>query len=295
MSELNRPGIALSVPGRPEGENPERKRPETDTPEENHPGMNQLERNGSAENLPERRMDSIQCFPIVVAGGRGTRMGGDIPKQFLILENLPVLVRALAVFDRYPGMDAIIVVVPASDLDFCRTQILPHRKFRCSVHLTAGGQSRQESVKNGVSRALGLANDPGQTLVFIHDGVRPFVSPALMDRLMHTAFQTGACIPVVPVTDTLKQVDGRHRIVQTVDRSRLFQAQTPQVFCLDRIAFALDHAQATGFAGTDDASVMAHAGFDVTTVAGDPANIKLTTPHDLALARHFLGSQTRLA
>ncbi len=255
------------------------------------------ELNGSGKVIsgccpPEGHMDSVRCFPIVVAGGRGTRMGGDIPKQYLLLEDLPVLIRTLAVFDRYPGMDAIIAVVPGSDLNFCKTQLLPYRKFRCPVHLTAGGNNRQTSVRNGVVKAMALADNPQKALVLIHDGVRPFVSTALMDRLMHRAIQAGGCIPVVPVTDTLKQVDDRHRIIRTVDRSRLFRAQTPQVFLLDRIASALDHAQTTGFTGTDDASVMAHAGFDVATVPGDPANIKLTTPHDLALARHLILSQT---
>lgn len=232
------------------------------------------------------------CFPIVVAGGRGTRMGGNIAKQYLSLEDLPVLVRTLAVFDRDPGMDAIIVVVPGSDLAFCRTQILPHRKFRCPIHLTAGGRNRQKSVQNGVVKALALAKDPAQTLVFIHDGVRPFVPATLLNRLREAGARTGACIPVLPVFDTLKQVDDRGRITATVDRSRLFRAQTPQVFYLDRIARALAHAESTGFTGTDDASVMAHAGFEVATVPGDPANIKLTTPHDLALARHLILSQT---
>ena len=229
-----------------------------------------------------------RCMAVVVAGGRGIRMGAPIRKQFLMLADRPVLVWALDAFDRLPGMDAMIVVVPASDMDFCRDQMIGPRKFGCPVHLVPGGTTRQDSVGNGVRRALTLAKDPEHSLVFIHDGVRPFVSAALLGRLKNTAARTGACIPVLPVTDTLKQVDDRERIIATVDRNRLFRAQTPQVFRLDRIASALDHAHASGFTGTDDASVMAHAGFEVTTVFGDPANIKLTTPHDLALARFLI-------
>jgi len=237
-------------------------------------------------------MTGFQHIPVVVAAGKGVRMGAPTRKQFLMLQDRPVLIRTLAAFDRHPAMDRIIVVVPESDLEVCRTQMIVPRKFVCPIHLTAGGKHRQQSVRNGVCKALALADDPKHTLVLIHDGVRPFVSATLLDRLLHTAVETGACIPVLPVTDTLKQVDEQHRIIATVDRARIFRAQTPQVFRLDRIAFALDHAQATGFTGTDDASVMAHAGFDVRTIPGDPANIKLTTPHDLALARHLILSQT---
>jgi 2-C-methyl-D-erythritol 4-phosphate cytidylyltransferase len=219
-------------------------------------------------------------------------MGAQIRKQFLMLEDQPVLIRTLDAFDRHPGMDAIIGVVPESDMDFCRNQMIGPLKFSCSVHLVSGGISRQDSVVNGVRRALTLADDSRHSLVFIHDGVRPFVTATLLDRLRETATRTGACIPVLPVTDTLKQVNDQGRIIATVDRSCLFRAQTPQVFRLDRIARALAHAESTGFTGTDDASVMTHAGFDVATVPGDPANIKLTTPQDLALARHLILSQT---
>lgn len=237
-------------------------------------------------------MAGIQHIPVVVAAGKGVRMGANTRKQFLMLQDRPVLIRTLEAFDRHPAMDRIIVVVPESDMELCRKQMLRPRKFVCPIHLTAGGKNRQQSVRNGVCQALALADDPKQSLVLIHDGVRPFVSATLLDRLLHTAVQTGACIPVLPVTDTLKQVDEHHRIIATVDRTRIFRAQTPQVFRLDRISFALDHAEATGFTGTDDASVMAHAGFDVKTIPGDPTNIKLTTPHDLALARHLILSQT---
>jgi 2-C-methyl-D-erythritol 4-phosphate cytidylyltransferase len=237
-------------------------------------------------------MAGIQHIPIVVAAGKGIRMGGEIRKQYLMLDHLPVLIHTLDAFARHPDMDRIIVVVPETDMDFCGTQMIRPRKFVCPVHLVPGGKNRQQSVRNGVDKALALADDPRQCLVLIHDGVRPFVTAPLLDRLLRTAGRTGACIPVLPVADTLKQVDDQHRIIATVDRTRIFGAQTPQVFRLDRISSALDHARTTGFIGTDDASVMAHAGFDVDTIPGDPANIKLTTPHDLALARRLILSQT---
>ena len=152
----------------------------------------------------------------------------QIRKQYLMLDNLPVLVRTMDVFDRHPDMACTVVVVPEKDMDLCRTQIIQPRKFFHPVYLTPGGSHRQHSVRNGVQKALVLADDPQQTLVLIHDGVRPFVSGKLLDQLTHTAIHSGGCIPVLPVTDTLKQVDDQNRIIATVDRKGLFQAQTPR-------------------------------------------------------------------
>ncbi|EMS79252.1 2-C-methyl-D-erythritol 4-phosphate cytidylyltransferase [Desulfotignum phosphitoxidans] len=236
-------------------------------------------------------MTGIQCIPIVMAAGQGTRMGGQIQKQYLVLDKQPVLIRTLDQFDRHGGMDRIILVIPEKDVDVCRTQMIAPRQFTCHVHLVAGGKNRQTSVQNGIDMAMALVRDPYRCLVLIHDGVRPFVPHYLMDQLMQNALETGGCIPVLPVTDTLKQVDIRGQIVKTVDRSQMFRAQTPQVFRLDLISQAMNHAVETGFEGTDDASVMEHAGFKVETIPGDPANIKLTTPHDLLLARHILALQ----
>lgn len=236
-------------------------------------------------------MAGFQYIPIVVAAGRGIRMGGHTRKQYLVLDKQPVLTRTLDRFERHGAMDRIILVVPEQDMDMCRTQMIQPWGGTCPVHLVAGGGHRQESVQNGIDKAMALVRDPARCLVLIHDGVRPFVSGHLMDQLMQTAVQTGACIPALAVTDTLKQVDTRGCIVKTVDRTRMFRAQTPQVFRLDLISQAMTRAADTGFDGTDDASIMEHAGFRVETVPGDPANIKLTTPHDLVLARHILALQ----
>lgn len=236
-------------------------------------------------------MTDVQYIPIIVAAGQGKRMGGQIKKQYLVLDKQPVLIRTLSQFDRHGAMNRVILVVPEKEMDVCRTQMIAPQKFTCPVHLVPGGKNRQMSVQNGIDRAMSLVPDPARCLVLIHDGVRPFVSHHLMDQLIQAAIETGGCIPVLPVTDTLKQVDARGRIVKTVDRSQMFRAQTPQVFRLDLISQALTHAVETGFNGTDDASVMEHAGLKVGTIPGDPANIKLTTPHDLLLARHILSLQ----
>jgi 2-C-methyl-D-erythritol 4-phosphate cytidylyltransferase len=226
-----------------------------------------------------------------VAAGQGTRMGGQTLKQYLVLDKQPVLNRTLDQFDRHGSMARIVLVVPEKDMDMCLTQMIEPRGFNCPVHLVAGGKNRQMSVQNGIDQAAALIREPERCLVLIHDGVRPFVSHHLMDRLIQAAIETGGCIPVLPVTDTLKRVDARGQIVKTVDRSQMFRAQTPQVFRLDLISQAMNHAADTGFNGTDDASVMEHAGFSVKTIPGDLANIKLTTPHDLLLARHILSMQ----
>ncbi|MCA1792392.1 MAG: 2-C-methyl-D-erythritol 4-phosphate cytidylyltransferase [Desulfotignum sp.] len=233
-------------------------------------------------------MEHPVCIPIIVAAGKGCRMGTAIKKQYLVLDNIPVLTRTLMVFDRHGPIEDIILVIPKDDQSYCRKNIIHPYAFTQTIHLIAGGDTRQESVVNGLNKACELTHDPAGCLVLIHDGVRPFVTPDLIERLTDTAVQKGGCIPVLAVNDTLKQIKSNTQIHKTLDRDLIYRAQTPQVFCLDVILRAFEYAKSTGFAGTDDASVMEHAGFAVYTTPGDNANIKLTTPDDLILARHFM-------
>jgi 2-C-methyl-D-erythritol 4-phosphate cytidylyltransferase len=233
-------------------------------------------------------MDCIRRIPVIVAAGKGCRMGSDIKKQYLILDSIPVLTRTLQVFDRHDPMDDIILVVAQEDHGWCRKNIVQPYGFTRRIHLVAGGKTRQESVLKGIKKAGLLTDNPAASLVLIHDGVRPFVTADLINHLMDIAMLKGGCIPVLAATDTLKQVTWDNRIQNTLDRGLIYRAQTPQVFRLDLIAKAFEHAEATGFVGTDDASVMEHARFAVHTTPGSDANIKLTTPHDLILARHII-------
>jgi 2-C-methyl-D-erythritol 4-phosphate cytidylyltransferase len=220
---------------------------------------------------------------IVVAGGTGSRMQAPLKKQFLELDGLPIVSHTLMAVDRCPVLERLILVVPQQDLAWCRNEILAPLSLVCEVQLVAGGLRRQESVANGLA-AVGA--DDG--IVMIHDGVRPFVRPSLITACLAGVQATGACIPVIPATDTLKQVGPNGVIVQTLDRGAIRLAQTPQTFFIGLIRRAHQSALQRGFDATDDASVVEFAGGTVTVVPGDPENIKITTPQDLLTARSIL-------
>lgn len=232
-------------------------------------------------------MDAISRIPVIVAAGKGCRMGGAIKKQYLVFDKIPVLTRTLMVFDQHDLLDDIILVVPEDDQAYCRKSIIQPFAFSQKIHVVAGGKTRQESVFNGLNKAKQITAARAGSLVLIHDGVRPFVSPDLINRLMAVAARQGGCIPVLAVNDTLKLVARNQQVEKTLDRDQIYRAQTPQVFCLDSILKAFAYAGVRNFTGTDDASVMEHAGFSVYTTRGEVTNIKLTTPDDLILARHF--------
>jgi 2-C-methyl-D-erythritol 4-phosphate cytidylyltransferase len=220
---------------------------------------------------------------VIVAGGCGSRMQALVKKQYLQLAGVPILSRTLMAIDRHANLDRITLVVPEEDLTMCRTAILGPLSLGHDIQLVAGGRRRQESVLNGLNA---LDGDDG--VVMIHDGVRPFVRSLLMDRCLAGVQATGACIPAIPATDTLKQVDSSGVIVCTLDRQGICLAQTPQTFSLRLIRRAHQLAALHGFAATDDASVAEFAGESVVVVPGDRDNIKITTPQDLVVARAIL-------
>jgi 2-C-methyl-D-erythritol 4-phosphate cytidylyltransferase len=185
--------------------------------------------------------------------------------------------------DRHANLDRIALVVPEEDLTWCRTAILGPLSLDHDIQLVVGGRRRQESVLNGL---IALDGDDG--IVMIHDGVRPFVRSSLIDRCLAGVQATGACIPAIAATDTLKQVDSRGVIVGTLDRQGIRLAQTPQTFSLPLIRRAHQLAARQGFAATDDASMAEFAGETVIVVPGDRDNIKITTPQDLVVARAIL-------
>ena len=231
---------------------------------------------------------ACKAIAVIVAGGKGLRMRSNVKKQFIELDGIPVLVRTLLAFDSHMAVDEIILVVPGNDLAFCRNDLLSSYAFTCPVHVIEGGITRQDSVANGLVTAQDLCTDSKETFVLVHDGVRPFVSAALVDACLETAETTGACIPAIKISDTVKEADNNGRINRTVNRDALYRAQTPQVFRLDLILEAFSKADETGFSGTDEASICEHAGIDVHLTEGDRFNIKLTTPEDLTLAKFFM-------
>ncbi len=224
---------------------------------------------------------------LIVAAGRGQRMGADRAKQFLDMAGAPILGHVLVAFERAPSIERIVLAVPRRDRDLCRQIVVAPLGLRTPVELVDGGAERQVSVYNGLAVLASLGDD---TVVAIHDGVRPFVSPGFIDRCVATARTCGSCVPVIPVTEAVKRVDGAGLVVESMDRRRLYLAQTPQTFRLGLIRLAHHSAREAGLTATDDAALVEALGERVQTIPGHRLNIKITTPEDLALARGILGA-----
>ena len=234
--------------------------------------------------MPDAENKEFKNIAVIVAGGKGLRMQSTVKKQFIDLAGVPVIVHTLAAFDTHCRVDEMILVVPEQDLDFTRNDLMHRFSFSTPLHISKGGVTRQDSVGNGLDKALKICAQPETTFVLIHDGVRPFVGELLVDRCLAGALENGACIPVLGVFDTIKRADKNGKIICTLDRDGLFCAQTPQVFRLDLIVKAVSHARNTGFLGTDEASVCEHVNLPVDIVDGGPFNIKLTSPQDMIFA-----------
>lgn len=214
-------------------------------------------------------------YVIIVAGGKGLRMGGDMPKQFLPVAGRPVLMRTIERFRETDSALRIIVVLPREQQAYWR-QLCEQYAFTVGHQVADGGDTRFQSSKNG----LALIPDDEEGLVAIHDGVRPFVSVETIGRCFDAAEDTYAAIPVLPVTDTLRYVDS-HGGGKNVQRADYRIVQTPQTFdiALAKRAFMQDYQEAF----TDDASVIESLGCQVAMVEGNRENIKLTTPFDLVV------------
>jgi 2-C-methyl-D-erythritol 4-phosphate cytidylyltransferase len=213
---------------------------------------------------------------IIVAAGAGKRFGE--PKQFAYLRAKPVLEWTLERFQAHPEVDAIALVLPDE-------RDLKHYRLRYPkiVDIVRGGERRQDSVWQGF-RLLSAATPE---IVLVHDGARPLAGAGLITRVIAAARAGGAAVPVLPVEDTIKEVrDGL--VTATVDRTRLFRAQTPQGFLYRVLEKALDAARKDRIYGTDEAALVERAGLPVTTVPGDLRNIKITTPVDISIAEALL-------
>ena len=216
-------------------------------------------------------------YVIIVAGGKGMRMGCELPKQFLPVAGKPVLMRTIERFYQFNRDLNFIIVLPQSQ-QACWRSLCAEHHFTISHTVVNGGDTRFASSKNGLSY---IPNE-AQGLVAIHDGVRPFVSVDVIDRCFNEARTSGTAIPVIPAIDSLRQIDTETGDTFTVNRS-LFQAvQTPQVFDITLARKAFSQPYSDKF--TDDASVIESLGIKINTVEGNRENIKLTTPIDLKIA-----------
>jgi 2-C-methyl-D-erythritol 4-phosphate cytidylyltransferase len=220
---------------------------------------------------------------IVVAGGKGTRFGGNRPKQFLELDGLPIIIHTLRQFEQSCQIEEVVVVLAAEEIAPFHSLVERFGLPKVS-RVVAGGETRSQSVRNGLA-AIETAN-----IVAVHDGVRPLVNPEEIDRTVMVAAERGAAILVAPVGDTIKRVDDG-RISDTLPRKTLRRALTPQCFRFEilRRAYAnLGELEAAGVDVTDDSFLVEQLGVPVTAVEGAPGNIKITTAEDLALAEALL-------
>ncbi|QNK58456.1 2-C-methyl-D-erythritol 4-phosphate cytidylyltransferase [Paenibacillus sp. PAMC21692] len=218
---------------------------------------------------------------VIVAAGRGTRMGTRESKQYLRLADKPILVHTLELFQRMDLIREIALVVGGEDIDRCSRWAREYGLTKVT-HVLEGGAERQHSVLRGL-RALEDCD-----WVMVHDGVRPLVTEASVAACCETAIASGASVLAVPVKDTIKQVDAVGVITATPDRRGLWAIQTPQAFRRELLVKAHERAEAEGFLGTDDAMVVERLGHPVTVTEGDYTNIKITTPEDLPYAEFLL-------
>ena len=217
-------------------------------------------------------------YIIIVAGGKGLRMGSDIPKQFLPIGGKPVLMRTLERFRAYSSALQIILVLPEAQQDYWR-QLCEEYHFNIEHQIANGGQTRFHSVQNG----LALVPDDAEGVVGVHDGVRPFPSIEVIRNCYETAREKKAVIPVIPVVETVRQLISNGQVSsRTVPRDEYRLVQTPQTFDIQLLKAANEQPYNDGF--TDDASVVESYGYAITLVEGNRENIKITTPYDLKIA-----------
>ena len=220
------------------------------------------------------------------AAGLGTRMAGPQPKQFLALGGVPILIHSLRAFAAVERMGPIYVAARKTEMERVEAQVAEYG-FAGRVHVVEGGEKRQESVAHALA-ALPAQDDD---IVLVHDAVRPLIDTATIERTIDAAAEYGAAIVGMPAIDTIKQVERTAHgavIVATIPREFIVHAQTPQGFRYRILKSAFAEAEADGFVGTDEASLVERAGHPVTVVHGSQVNLKITQPGDLELAEFYL-------
>jgi 2-C-methyl-D-erythritol 4-phosphate cytidylyltransferase len=224
----------------------------------------------------------MQAAAVIAAAGEGLRMGSAIRKQYITLEGIPVLARSLLLFLEEQSIVEAVVVVPPGEIEAVSGLLAAHCSLS-KVSFAEGGATRQESIGRGLRAVSGQVD-----LVCIHDAARPLVSKALLQSLLEAASCWGAAIPVIPLSDTVKEIDRDGFVVSTPLRERLRRVQTPQVFRRSLILEAHEQARKCGLTATDDAALVEMLGQPVRTVPGELSNLKITSPRDLILASLIL-------
>ena len=239
-------------------------------------------------------MNQIDALPrqvplvvaLVPAAGRGLRMGGSIPKQFLSLGGEPLIVQSLRTLQAAPDVDQIVLAVPLADIEYCEKEIVSRHRFTKVSNVVEGGVERQDSVRHALAQV-----HPDTEIVLIHDAVRPFMTQGMIREVVAAARKEGAAIIALPMRDTVKQVRADGTIERTVDRAPLWLAQTPQAFRRDWIVAAHKKAHDEGIRATDDAFLVEWSGHPVAVVEGSGENIKVTRPEDLVIGEAILAAR----
>ncbi len=220
---------------------------------------------------------------LIPAAGMGKRMGKAIAKQFLPLGDKPMLAHTLLAFQRASEVDEIIPILAQEDLEACLQDIIERFHITKVKTLVVGGKERQESVANGLQK---LEKDA--SVVLVHDGVRPFVTSEMIRETIDHARKGENVTVGVPIKDTIKEVNEKGLVRQTLERSRLWAIQTPQAFPVKTLKRAYEEASRIRMLGTDDATLVERSGGTVKVIMGSYENIKITTPEDLLLAEEIL-------
>jgi len=225
----------------------------------------------------------LKVAALIPAAGQGKRMGAEKPKALLPLGDRPILVHTLQKFDECPQVDEVLPLLPPGEgMDWAEESV---RRFGLKkvYQILPGGEERQDSVYRGLQALRGKAD-----WVIIHDGVRPFVSPGLIQQVLSETRRWKAVAVALPASETIKEGSPENEVIRTVDRRRLWMIQTPQSFEYPLILRAHEEARREGFLGTDDASLVERLGLPVKILQGSRFNFKITTPEDLVLAEALL-------
>ena len=243
-------------------------------------------------------MERKHCTAVVLAAGKGTRMGTSVAKQYLDLGGRPVVAYALEAFEQSPLIDDILLMVGEGQQEYCEKELVQRYGWKKVKKICVGGRERYESLCRAIEVLMEspeIGNRDGY--VFIHDGARPFLTEDIIRRTFQAVQQFHACVAGMPVKDTIKLTDAQGNIVQSPDRSLVWQAQTPQAFSVPLLAEAFRRLMEGDPSGiTDDAMVVeSQMGTVVRMVEGSYQNIKITTPEDLAVAESILRSRQKLS
>lgn len=225
----------------------------------------------------------MKCCVIIPAGGVGKRFGSDLPKQFVEINSIPILIHTLRVFEDIKDVEAVILSVHSEWFTYTK-ELIKKYDIKKVAEIVIGGLERQDSV----SHALRTKSVEAAEIVLVHDAVRPFVSAKLIQDVIDAAEEAGAVIPAIEPKETIKEKTHKGMVIKTIDRSKMCMVQTPQGFWQDVILNAYTQASKANFNGTDSASLVEFIGYKVTIIEGEDTNLKITTPFDLKIGKMIL-------